>query len=265
MQVGVIGRKRRGNPISYCRWWREAGEDPNLWAKLKLCLLAWGENLDDLRAGDTLFTLKQVLSLKRLQSLEYLVLRCWAQNGDQTRDHLQTALEYCPKIRELTVDFQTYGNCTEENCMKVEAMVVGRKSCEEKMSEVAAMFLKFEDVRLTWAAGCHKGRVGAILRGVVAALSGEGSKLKILTMYGSKLKILTMSGEEKKKYSAELAELREAGVTVYIENVDNFRPEYLSDSSDSDNILWSPSDIEDNSEIEDNSDTDNDNDFENYD
>ena len=49
------------------RWWRGVGEAPCLWAKLKL-------NFRHLTFPHT--HILQVLSLKRLQCLEYLSLRC---------------------------------------------------------------------------------------------------------------------------------------------------------------------------------------------
>ena len=51
------------NAVLVCRWWRKVGDTPSLWSKIKLKFGNW--SLPD---DPSL----QVLSLKRLQSLEYV-------------------------------------------------------------------------------------------------------------------------------------------------------------------------------------------------
>ena len=148
---------------------------------------------------DHLFTLQQALSLRRVQSLESLYLEVWGQTMDWTRYQLQTALDCCPKIRKLVLDFDA-DDYDFENSWTGR---FGWKRWEKETLEVAAMFLKFEEVDLTWDGECRllsRGRVWAIWWGVFQALPGKASKLKILTM------------------RADLANLREAGVTVNMDH-----------------------------------------------
>ena len=69
---------------------------------------------------------------------------------------------------------------------------------------------------------CRHAKV--ILAAIVAALPGEGSKLKTLTIQG-----------DEEKHAAALAEVRAAGVTVNVEDFGNGDSDILCDTfSDSD-------------------------------
>ena len=54
------------NAVLVSRWWRKVGENPSLWAKIKLEFGNW--SLSEDRS-------LEVLSLKRVQSLEYVSLK----------------------------------------------------------------------------------------------------------------------------------------------------------------------------------------------
>ena len=146
---------------------------------------------------DHLFTLQQALSLRRVQSLESLYLEVWGQTMEWTRYSFRLLLIAAQRSGSL---FWTLMQMT------VIMRTVGRGGCkrwEKETLEVAAMFLKFEEVDMTWDGECRllsRGRVWAIWWGVFQALPGKASKLKILTM------------------RADLANLREAGVTVNMDH-----------------------------------------------
>ena len=113
------------NIFCFCRWWREVGEKPSLWAKLKLQFEAGHEQ-----------TLHQVLALGRLQALEYLSLnRCEYTEHSCTRviGLLKSAVDHCPMLRGLSLDFGL--------------LVLFNKP--DKLARVAAMLVKFEEIDLT--------------------------------------------------------------------------------------------------------------------
>ena len=97
---------------------------------------------------------------------------------------------YCQKLRKLSVDFDVD---------------------EDELADVAEILVKFEEIVLTEGFICYSSeRTRAILRAILRALPGDSSKLKILTLHG-----------DEKNHTAELAEAREAGVTVNMEtNID---------------------------------------------
>ena len=161
--------------LFFSRQWREVGEQPSLWAKLKL-------KFD----GEKPFVLGQVLTLGRLQSLESISLGCWGQ----LRNHLQTVVHCCPKLRKLAVDFDQLWILANMGPLP-----------EEELTGVAEMFVKFEDVDLT--KGFNLFDTGTILRAILRALPEDRSKLKILTIHG-----------DEKKHTAVLLEAKNAGITV---------------------------------------------------
>ena len=108
---------------------------------------------------DHLFTLQQALSLRRVQSLESLYLEVWGQTMEWTRYSFRLLLIAAQRSGSL---FWTLMQMT------VIMRTVGRGGCkrwEKETLEVAAMFLKFEEVDLTWDGECRllsRGRVWAI-------------------------------------------------------------------------------------------------------
>ena len=158
------------------------GEHPRLWAKLKLHFEEEDEEGKD-REGKPL--LHQVLSLRRLQSLESLSLCSWGQNHSNL---LQTVADYCPNLRRLAVDFDMLE-------------LIRHKA---RLAEVAGSLVKFEQIDLTSGLVLlHSRAAKAILMAILKVLPGEDSKLKVLILNG-----------DEKLHSAALAEAREAGVTV---------------------------------------------------
>ena len=145
--------------ILFCRWWRQVGEKPSLWAKLKLQFEAGQEQ-----------TLHQVLALGRLQALEYLSLNCWEfseQSCTRVIGLLQSAVDHCPTLRVLSLDFGL--------------VVLVNKP--DKLARVAAMLVKFEEIDLTEGFLLRKEEhAQALLGAILRALSEEGSRLKILTL-----------------------------------------------------------------------------------
>ena len=184
----------------FCRQWRDVGEQPSLWAKLELFF----EGREDVE-------LHQVLALRRLQSLQSLYLCCW----DRTRHLLQTVLDGCPNLRklDLAMDFIPIP--------------------DDELTGIAETLVKFEEIDLTEGFIIKgKERSREYLRAILAALPGEGSKLKILTLHGCK-----------KKLGTDLTEARERGLTVKVESV------FEDDSED-----WTDSDNNSGIEFEDEDD-----------
>ena len=204
------------------------GEQPSLWAKLELRFEEDQPEFEEeedpekplLHQVLTLLPLAlallhllvltlfhQVLTLRRLQSLESLSLCCW----DQPMHLLQIVVDYCPNLQKLSLDFDVWGGLPEED-----------------LARVAEILVKFEEIDLSegfipFGNKCVKATMRAILR----ALPGESSKLKILTMHC-----------DDKKNTAALAEAKEAGVTAKMECHDDFDSDDNSDidiNSDIDN------------------------------
>ena len=211
------------------------GEQPSLWAKLKLHFEdethyeIWDPEEEeekeevpdkkkpllhqvltlphlDCALQHLLTLLHQVLTLRRLQSLESLSLCSYGQPVYL----LQTVVDYCPKLQKLSVDFDVWG------------------FQEAEQAPVAKILVKFEEIVLTedFIYFDNK-RAKRALRAILRALPGESSKLKILTLPG-----------DEKKHTAALAEAREAGVTVNMEaNVDaDSEAPPLTDSDDNSGI-----------------------------
>ena len=132
-----------------------------------------------------------MLTLRRLQSLESISLACW----EQLREHLQTVVHCCPKLRKPAVDFDHLVNLGP--------------ILEDELTGVAEILVKFEDVDLT-KKGFNLFDTGSILRAILKALPENSSKLKILTFHG-----------DEKKHTTALLEAKKAGVTVNMKaNVD---------------------------------------------
>ena len=154
-----------------------------MWAKLKLHFEEEDDEEEEDREGKPL--LHQVLSLRRLQSLESLSLCSWGQNPSNL---LQTVADYCPNLRRLAVDFDMLE-------------LIRHKA---RLAEVAGSLVKFEQIDLTSGLVLlHSRAAKAILMAILKVLPGEDSKLKVLILNG-----------DEKLHSAALAEARETGVTV---------------------------------------------------
>ena len=221
------------------------GEQPSLWAKLKLHfedvphLRLWDPEEEEEKEEDPeepllhqvltvihldfalqcllhldialqhlLILLRQVLTLRRLQSLESLSLSL--SYGEQPVHLLQTVVDHCPKLPKLSVDFDVWD------------------LTEAELAQVAEILVKFQEIDLTEDFIPHGNeRARVILMAILRALPGESSKLKILTLHG-----------DKKNHTAALAEARDAGVTVNMEtNIDgDSKSPPLTDSDDNSGI-----------------------------
>ena len=191
-----------------------------MWAKLKLHFEEEEEEED--RDGKPL--LHQVLTLRRLQSLESLSLGYWGENPTNL---LQTVADYCPNLRRLTVDFDM------PDLMRHK----------DRLAEVAGSLVKFEQIDLTSGLVLlHSRAAKAILMAILKVLPGEDSKLKVLILNG-----------DEKLHSAALAEAREAGVRVQMtkwEDDDDFSEnDSNSEEDDLDGIMDDNSDIDDDENI----------------
>ena len=194
-----------------------------MWAKLKLHFEEEDEEEEEEdREGKPL--LHQVLSLKRLQSLESLSLCSWGQNHSNL---LQTVAGYCPNLRRLAVDFDMLE-------------LIRHKA---RLAEVAGSLVKFEQIDFTEGfILCDTKTSKAILMAILAVLPGEDSKLKVLILDG-----------DENKLSTALAEAREAGVRVQMtkwEDDDDFSEnDSNSEEDDLDGIMDDNSDIDDDENI----------------
>ena len=113
---------------------------------------------------------------------------------------------------------------------------------EDELADVAEILVKFEEIVLTEGFICYSSeRTRAILRAILKALPENSSKLKILTLHG-----------DEKNHTAELAEAREAGVTVNMEtNIDGDSEPPLTGS-------YENSGVDDDDDDEDDDDDDDD-------
>ena len=193
-----------------------------MWAKLKLHF----EELEEEEDRDGKPLLHQVLTLRRLQSLESLSLGYWGENPTNL---LQTVADYCPNLRRLTVDFDM------PELMRHKA----------RLAEVAGSLVKFEQIDFTEGfILCDTKTSKAILMAILAVLPGEDSKLKVLILDG-----------DENKLSTALAEAREAGVRVQMtkwEDDDDFSEsdsDSNSEEDDLDGIMDDNSDIDDDENI----------------
>ena len=190
-----------------------------MWAKLKLHF----EELEEEEDRDGKPLLHQVLTLRRLQSLESLSLGYWGENPTNL---LQTVADYCPNLRRLTLDFD------------IELM-----HHKARLAEVAGSLVKFEQIDLTEVFFLFDTKISkAILMAILAVLPGEDSKLKVLILDG-----------DENKLSTALAEAREAGVRVQMtkwEDDDDFSEnDSNSEEDDLDGIMDDNSDIDDDENI----------------
>ena len=194
------------------------GEKSCLWANFELIFFARVGGFGRETRGVT--ELRQVLSLRRLQSLQSLTLTLsgWSLFLgclQDTPDLLQTVLHYRPPVlRTLYLDFGGWE----------AANIVGQQVVDDRVAKVAAELVKFEVVELTADMGssslCTE-HTKMILAAILTALPRESSKLKILTLWG-----------EKDEHAAALVELKGAGVTV---NMEAARVVKTEDPDDTDN------------------------------
>jgi len=163
-----------------CRWWRKMGEDPCLWAKFKLQI--------PLALPCPCHGLQDVLSLGRLQSLEYFHLK---MDLDKVTHHVQIILSH-PSIRKLSL-------------MMLSIKVAWFEMSEEEKAKLAALLVKFEEVDLT-ESPCFHWRPNALglLRSLIPA-SAVGD---------SKLKKLSISYVDEEENSEVLAQARERFVVI---------------------------------------------------
>ena len=179
------------------------GEKSCLWAKFKLVFWAQVGGFGRETRGET--QLRQILRLRRLQSLQSLTLSlsCWSLFLGCLQalpDLLQTVLRFrCSVLHTLHLDFGAWE----------AANIVGQQVVDDRLAKIAADLVKFEEVELTADMGhsslCTK-HAKELLAAILTALPRESSKLKILTLRG-----------EKDEHAAALAELGGAGVTVNME------------------------------------------------
>ena len=150
-----------------CRQWRKLGEDPCLWAKFKLGLMMYRTSAPpDHPNSDPpppLCLPQDVLSLRRLQSLEYFHL------NNRPVGWNEIILNH-PSIRKLSL-----------------AMPIARSLSEDEYANLAAVLVKFEEVDLTGGTGVSylglaKKVLPLILKSLVSASALADSKLKKLSI-----------------------------------------------------------------------------------
>ena len=162
-----------------CKRWRDLGEQPSLWAKLELQF-----------EGTKEVELHQVLAMKRLQSLQSLNLRCLdISDLIQFQPCLQTVLDCSPNLRKLALEAGSNFDPVPDNELPgiVETLVM--------FEEIVLADIDFKDGK-------------QLLRAILTALPGEGSKLKMLTLIGPPM--------YEKELGAVLIEAREKGLTVKV-------------------------------------------------
>ena len=157
------------------------GEQPSLWAKLELFF----EGREDVE-------LHQVLAMKRLQSLQSLNLRCLdISDLIQFQPCLQTVLDCSPNLRKLALEAGSNFDPVPDN----------------ELLGIVETLVKFEEIVLS-DIDFKEGK--QLLRAILTALPGEGSKLKMLTLIGPPM--------YEKELGAVLIEARGKGLTVKVES-----------------------------------------------
>ena len=176
-----------------------------MWASFKLKFLAW------IAEDEQPAMLHQVLTIRRLQALEFLHLGCpinfalfnYARLA-KFLGLLQNVLDDCPRLQKLSLDFGVWWHNADHAGLTGE------------LARVAAMLVKFQEIDLTdgsfWMVRRRSGinkEARAILAAILTALSEEGSKLKVLTLPGDKIEHL-----------AAITRVQEKGVTVNMSIID---------------------------------------------
>lgn len=159
------------------------GEQPVLWAKLKLGFFAQAEGQEQ--------ELLRILQLKRLQSLEYLRLE-FRLSATHCPRFLQTVSDNQPAVRKLSLQMDSQSALAEEILVSL-----------------AASLIKFEEVDLFFFSEQVDPLAGEILSATLTATAGENSKLKMLTMPGNE-----------KRHAEAIAEARGREVTVKLVRYD---------------------------------------------
>jgi len=139
--------------ILVCRWWREVGESPSLWANLKLSYMDHESILP---------RLPQVLSLKRLQCLKSLNFGCVERD---CANYLRMISDHHPSVTRISLDM----------CWNIDV---------KEVASVAETLVKFDEVDLS-KGECPVGEFlyghSMLVREILHA-SKKDSKLKILKM-----------------------------------------------------------------------------------
>ena len=175
-----------------------------MWASFKLNFsslkfLAW------ITEDEQPAMLHQVLTIRRLQALEFLHLGCPINfalfNYARLAKYLgllQNVLDDCPRLQKLSLDFGVWWHNADH------------PGLTGKLARVAAMLVKFQEIDLTggslWMVrrrSCLNKEARAILAAILTALSGEGSRLRVLTLPG-----------DEEEHASVLAGVRGEGVTV---------------------------------------------------
>ena len=164
-----------------------------MWASFKLKFLAW------IAEDEQPPMLHQVLTIRRLQALEFLHLGCSLNlalfNYARLAKYLgllQNVLDDCPRLQKLSLDFGVWGH------------IADHPGLTGKLARVAAMLVKFQEIGFTGSLwGLRTKEARAILAAILTALSGEGSRLRVLTLPG-----------DEEEHASVLAGVRGEGVTV---------------------------------------------------